>query len=314
MRVLVTGAGGFVGRHVAHLLVAEGDTVTATVWDGEAGPVPEGEVPGAVVRELDVRDREAVERVVEEARPEVVIHLAALSHVGASWSRPAEYFRVNVLGTEHVVRAAARSGGARVLLASSGEVYGRVRREDQPIAEDHPVAPGSPYALSKAAAERIALALPGARVVLVRSFNLVGPGQAPTFALPSFARQLAEIHRGRQEPVLRVGNLAARRDFVHVEAAARGYLLLARSGEAGTAYHVASGHPRSIAEALDALVRISGVDAEIEPDPERMRPVDQPLLCGAPDRLRALGWSPEPGFETAVEELWREALEATAAG
>lgn len=301
MRVLVTGAGGFVGRHLVRRLVAEGHRVAGSVW-GETLDLPEVEV-----RELDVRDREAVERVVGRVRPEVVVHLAGLSHVGQSWERPGCYFQANVVGTEHLLAAA---GDARLVLASSADVYGAVPEAEQPIGEDRPLEPATPYGLTKAAAERLAFALAGERAVVVRSFNLIGPGQAPTFALPSFAAQLAAIHRGEAEPVLRVGNLSARRDFVHVEAAARAYALLAREGEGGTAYNLSSGRGTAIRDALDALLRVSGVEARIETDPERFRPVDLPLLAGDPARLRSLGWEPEPGIEEAVRELWQEAAEA----
>lgn len=298
MRVLVTGVGGFVGHHLARRLHARGDEVVGTYW-----PAPI-EVPGVELHEADVQDRAAVERIVRRVRPEAIVHLAGLSHVGESWKQPGCYFRVNVEGTENVVRAA---DGARVLIASSAEVYGTVPDAEQPIPEDRPVDPASPYGLTKAAAERIALALAGSSVVVVRSFNLIGPGQAPRFALPSFAAQLAAIARGEADPVIRVGNLSARRDFVHVEAAARAYELLVREGEAGTIYNLASGRAWSVADALEALIRVSGVDARTEVDPERFRPVDQPLMAGDPSRLAALGWQPEPGVERAIEELWREA-------
>lgn len=305
MRALITGVSGFIGRHVARQLLDEGAEVAATVW-GEAL-----EMPGVELHEADIRDREAVESVVQAVRPEVVIHLAGLSHVGDSWSRPGDYFQVNVLGTENIVRAAsALGGGVRVLIASSGEVYGLVPEEEQPIPEDRTPAPASPYALTKAAAERLALALPGSAAVIVRSFNVIGPGQEVRFALPSFAAQLAAIHRGEREPVIQVGNLSARRDFLHVAAAARAYVLLARVGKPGRTYNLASGRAVSIADALDALVRASGVEARIEQDPARMRAVDQPLLAGDAARLRELGWSPEPDFERAIEDLWRSTLAA----
>lgn len=298
MRVLITGVSGFVGRHVARRLLAEGEAVSATFWEDDPS------LPGVELFEADILDGAALARVVERSRPEAVIHLAGLSHVGDSWGRMGEYFRVNVLGTENVLRAAR---GARVVLASSAEVYGAVPEAEQPIGEERPIAPASPYALSKAAAERLALALGGGDAVVVRSFNLIGAGQARRFALPSFASQLAAIRAGRGEPVIHVGNLSARRDFVHVEAAAEAFALLARRGEGGTAYNLASGRALSMAEALDRLIRISGVEARVRPDPERMRPVDQPLLLGDPGRLEALGWKAEPGFDRAIEDLWREA-------
>lgn len=310
MRVLITGACGFVGRHLVHRLHAAGDEVVGTWWPKPpADPEP---LAGVELFEADVEDAGRVREIVARVRPEAIVHLAALSHVGESWQRPGSYFRVNVAGTENVVRAAARSGpSVRVLVASSAEVYGAVPEGEQPITEDRSLDPGTPYGLTKAAAERLALALAegsgACEVVIVRSFNLIGPGQAPRFALPSFAGQLAAIRSGASEPVLRVGNLSARRDFVHVEAAARAYELLLREGEPGTAYNLASGRARSIQEALDALIRVSGAEPRVETDPELFRPIDQPLLCGDPSRLRALGWDPEPGFERAVEDVWREA-------
>lgn len=307
MRVLVTGACGFVGRHLARRLRESGDEVVGTWW-----PEPPVDPPAGVeLIAADVEDAARVAEIVGRVRPEAIVHLAALSHVGESWRHPASYYRVNVAGTENVVRAAGLTGcAARVLVASSAEVYGAVPEDEQPIAEDRPLAPGTPYGVTKAAAERLALALAGetgAEVVIVRSFNLIGPGQAPRFALPSFASQLAAIRRGESEPVLRVGNLSARRDFVHVGAAARAFELLLREGEPGTAYNLASGRAWSIQQALDALIEISGAHARVETDPERFRPIDQPLLCGDPARLCALGWSPEPGFDRAIEDIWREA-------
>lgn len=305
MRVLITGACGFVGRHLARRLQAADDEVVGTYWPEP--PAGLSAIAGLELRQADVEDAAGVTRLVRDVRPEAIVHLAGLSHVGESWDRPGCYFRVNVTGTENVVRAAA---GARVLVASSAEVYGAVPEDEQPIAEDRPLDPGTPYGLTKAAAERLALALSGpagAAAVIVRSFNLIGPGQAQRFALPSFAAQLAAIRRGESEPVIRVGNLSARRDFVHVEAAARAYELLLRAGDGGGVYNLASGRSASVEEALATLIRISGVEARVETDPARFRPVDQPLLCGDPSRLRALGWEPEPGMERAIEDLWREA-------
>ncbi len=215
----------------------------------------------------------------------------------------ADYFRVNVLGTENVLRSA---NGRRVVLASSAEVYGQVPREEQPIAEDRCLDPRTPYALTKASAERLTILHGG---VVMRSFNQVGPGQASGFALPSFSRQLAAIQDGTGAGCLRVGNLAAERDFVHVADGAAAIRLLAEHGEAGEAYNIASGESHSIGEVLTRLIEISGVDARQEEDPEKLRPVDMPLLRGDARKLRALGWRPERGLERALRELWDEALE-----
>lgn len=295
MRVLVTGASGFLGRHLVTRLAAGG--VHATALCLERGPLP-AEVEFV---HADVRDRTAVAAAVAATAPDAIVHLAALSHVGDSWKRMPDYFEVNVLGTEHVAAAAA---GRRLLFASTAEVYGLVPDDEQPIVESRRPAPRSPYALTKAAAERIALA---AGATVVRLFNLAGSGQLPTFALPSFAAQLAAIERGEAPPVLRVGNLAARRDFVHVDDAVDGLATLTERGEAGAIYNLAGGRSVTIADALDALRRIAAVDAKVEVDPERFRPVDVPRLEGDSSRLAALGWAPRRPFEQALADVWTEA-------
>jgi GDP-4-dehydro-6-deoxy-D-mannose reductase len=297
VNVLVTGASGFVGSHLATYLLACGDRVTGTY----AGARPE--LPGVDLEPVDIVDRREMARLLARVEPEAVIHLAGLSHVGASWRQPADYFRVNVLGTEGLVEEAA---GRRVVTASSAEVYGVVPEAEQPIAEDRPLAPASPYAMTKAAAERLAV-VRGA--VVARAFNLIGPGQSARFALPAFARQLAAIALGRQEPVLSVGNLAPRRDFLHVADGVRAYRLLALSGEPGTAYNIASGRALSIGEVLQRLQAIAGIEARVETDRERLRPTDLPLLAGDPGRLVALGWRPERTVDEALAELWESVRE-----
>ena len=300
MKVLITGAEGFVGGHLAHCLEQAGHEVVGGVLETarSAGSTGDREV------RLDVQEEDAVRRVIAEVAPDAVVHLAGLSDVGASWQDLAGTFRVNVLGTENVVQAC--EGRARVLLASSAEVYGKVAPADLPLSEDAPLAPSTPYAMSKAAAERIALAH-GA--VVVRSFNLIGTGQSPRFALPSFAQQLARIDAGLQEPKLRVGNLEARRDFVHVNDGVSGYLRLLEADleDQVPIFNIASGVPVAIADALDRLVEISGVAVEIEQDPDRLRPSDVPKISGDASRLRALGWLPERGIETALADLWQAA-------
>lgn len=293
MRVLVTGVGGFLGPHLARHLLARGDEVAGTyVGDRPC-------LPGVALHEADLLDRASLERAVAAVDPEAVINLAGLSHVGESWKRMADYFRVNVLGTENLLAAAE---GRRVVVASSAEVYGLVPEAEQPIGEERQVDPRTPYAMTKAAAERLAFAH-GA--VVVRSFNLVGPGQAPSFALPAFAGQLAAISHGEQEPVLKVGNLSARRDFLHVADGAAAFCVAAERGEPGEIYNLASGRAVSIGEALERLKAVSGVAARVEQDGERMRPVDLPLLVGDATRLRALGWKPQRGLDDALLDLWR---------
>ena len=301
MHVLITGIGGFIGPRLARALLAQGHRVSGTWLESAPLPAPDPILEEVELHHADLLDRSSLDRAFAAARPDAVVHLAGLSHVGESWKRPGEYFRVNVLGTENLLEAA---GDRRVVLASSAEIYGPVPVEQQPIHEELLPDPRSPYALTKAAAERLALAR-GA--VVARAFNLVGPGQAPGFALPSFARQLAEISRGAPngtEPVLKVGNLSARRDFVHVDDGADAFRVLIESGRPRAIYNIASGQAVSIAEALDRLCAVSGVKPRVEQDPERMRPVDLPLLLGDGGRLRKLGWEPRRTLDQALADLW----------
>jgi len=297
MRVLVTGASGFVGSRLLQRLDAAGHDTWGTVL----GPAGELVGTGDLV-EMDLRSAEAVARVVGRIEPEAIVHLAGLSHVGRSWSALADYFQANVLGTRNLLAAARK---ARVIVASSAEVYGSVPEDQQPIAESRELAPQSPYALTKAAVELLALP---AGAIVVRSFNLVGPGQATEFALPTFAQQLALIRRGRQEPVLAVGNLAARRDFLHVDDALSAYALLLERGEPGTVYNLGSGAACSIEEALHRLMVLSGVKARVEVVPERLRPVDIPLLLADCSRLGGLGWEKRHDLDRALGDLWAETL------
>jgi GDP-4-dehydro-6-deoxy-D-mannose reductase len=295
MRILLTGATGFLGRHVSHRLLEQGYELVGLGAEAVADL-------GFPCLGVDLRNRKAVEEAVEKVQPDGVVHLAALSHVGDSWQRVPDYFAVNVLGTEALVAASRK---ARMVFASSAEVYGVVPPENQPIPESWPVAPGNPYALTKAAAERWVLAAGG---IVVRLFNVVGTGQAAGFAIPSFARQLAAIVRSGEEGTLRVGNLSAQRDFVHVRDAAEAFLRVLELGAAGEVYNLASGEARSLRDVLDRLIALAGVKVSVLEDPARMRPQDLSLTCGDSSRLRALGWSPRYTLEDALREVLAEAL------
>ncbi len=304
MRVLITGITGFVGRHLTRHLVGRGGVyeilglASASIGNDEGS----SELSSIPLHNVDICDRDALGRAIDDCRPDAIVHLAGLSHVGESWRRPGDYFRVNFCGTRNLMHMAK---GLKVIFASSAEVYGSVPEDQQPIREDRPVEPRSPYAMTKACAEEIAL---DHGAIVVRSFNSIGPGQGRQFALPSFASQLAAIRAGRSEAVIKVGDLSPKRDFLHVTDAVAGYEVILTLGRQGEVYNLASGKARSIAKALDRLRVASGVDAEIQVEADRVRPVDIPLLQGDISRLQALGWQPRYDLDRALDDLWHETL------
>lgn len=298
MRVLVTGARGFVGARLVARLASEGDEVVG------------------VDRETDVRDGGALSGAVSAARPEAVAHLAAISFVPESQAEPAESFRVNFLGTRNLLEAVLREApGARVLVVGSGAVYGSAAPGAPAFDEQAPLRPRSPYAWTKAAADRLAAhyAGLGLAVVRVRPFNHTGPGRPDHFVESSFARQLAARERGLEDGPLRVGNLDAVRDFLDVADVVDAYLRLLRGEAASGVYNVASGHGRAVGDVLAALVALSTAKPETEIDPARWRPTD--VSIGDATALRAAtGWAPQVPLEQSLAALlddWRARLEAT---
>jgi GDP-4-dehydro-6-deoxy-D-mannose reductase len=295
VRVLVTGAAGFVGRYLVRRLRARGDAVLP--FD----------------RNLDVTRAAEVQAAFARERPEAVVHLAALSSVAASLARPLDAYRVNYLGTCAVLAAARRHvPGARVLLVGSAECYGPARPGDPPFDERAPLRPASPYARAKAAADRLGAcyAEQGLAVVRARPFPHTGPGQSDAFAASSFARQIAEIELGRRPPRLAVGALDSLRDYLDVEDVVEAYLRLLDPRLPPAAYNVASGVGVPLRRMLELLRAQSPARLEVEVDPARLRPADASV--GSAARLeRASGWRPAVPLEVTLGRLledWRARL------
>ncbi|HVE94890.1 MAG TPA: GDP-mannose 4,6-dehydratase [Acidimicrobiales bacterium] len=298
MRAFVTGGHGFVGPHLIDHLIASGDEVIAPQQ-----------------QELDLDDAEALREALRTAQPDAVYHLAALAHVGDSWDDPRRTFAVNATGTLHLLEAARRCDPLpRVLLIGSAEVYGIVKPDQLPLSEDTPLVPVTPYAASKVAAEYLGVQyhagydLP---VVRARSFNHVGPGQRGSFVVADIARRIADAIRTGDRAPIKVGNLAARRDFTDVRDVVRAYRLLIERGDPGAAYNVCSGVGTAVDELAHRLLALSDVDLAIEPDPALMRPVDVPVLIGDNRRLStSTGWKPQIALDDTLRDVIRSFLDA----
>jgi GDP-4-dehydro-6-deoxy-D-mannose reductase len=308
MRVVVTGADGFVGGHLCQFLRLAGDEVIP--WHGPREPERASLAGADGDRVVDVRNPKAMTTAMASEHPEAIIHLAAVSSVAASHADPVLTFAVNTMGTLQLCLAAkALSPMPRVLLVSSGEVYGPTAPGEL-ATESSRLLPTSPYAASKVAAETIGLQFArsyGLEVVCARSFNHLGTGQAPGFAIPSFARQLAEARRrGEAAATIAVGNLEPVRDFLHVMDVVAAYRLLVQKGTTGEAYNVCSGQGRTIRSVLDELAKLSGISVEVYVDPKRLRPADIPHLAGDASKLRRLGWAPHLELSDALRDILQE--------
>jgi GDP-4-dehydro-6-deoxy-D-mannose reductase len=267
----------------------------------------------AIDHEVDVTNTEAVRRVIVSAGPEVVFHLAARTHVGRSWDDPTEVLRVNAIGTVNVLEAArACTLAPRVIVTSSAEVYGAVPEEKLPVSEEAPLAPVTPYAASKVAAEFLGVQeflAHGLEVIRVRPFNHIGPGQSSAFVVAALAQRVVDARR-RGASSISVGNLTPRRDLTDVRDVVRAYRLLAERGAAGDVYNVCSGRDIAIEEVADRLQRLAGTHLRLELDPSLARPVDVPVVRGDPGKLRAVtGWSPVIDLDRTLRDVldqWNE--------
>jgi GDP-4-dehydro-6-deoxy-D-mannose reductase len=298
VKALVTGAHGFVGPYLSAHLESCGDEVVGVDHD------------------MPIQDADAVRARFRDELPDVVYHLAALSHVGESWSAPTQVVRVNVEGTLNVLLAAVEAGVDRVVVIGSAEQYGHVKPDQLPVTEDQPQLPVSPYGASKAAAEAVASYAVRGRdlpVVLVRAFNHLGPGQGDRLVAGSLAAQVARNERSGERTV-HAGDLSPRRDFTDVRDVVRAYRALALDGVAGEVYNVCSGQAVEVREIADTLIRLSGRDMEVVLDPERLRPVDVPVLLGSNDKLRtATGWEPSIPLQQTLADIldwWRANIDS----
>ena len=309
-KALIIGAGGFVGRYLIHCLRHEFHMeVHATKLNGTTFSHP-----SARIYDLDILDREAVRKLLNKIRPDYIFHLAAQSSVSAAWKDPMLTIDVNIKGSVNVMDAVRELPyKPRILIIGSGEEYGHIRDGQTPISEETMLRPGNLYAATKACQNMIGSIYAkayGMEIILVRAFNHVGPGQAPIFVVSDFCKQTAEIEMGLREPLIRVGNLSARRDFTDVRDVVRAYGLLSLKGTAGETYNVGSGTAIKIQKILDLIVGMSSVKIGVEVDSAKIRPVDVPVIEADITKItRATGWKPVISIEQTIKETldyWRK--------
>lgn len=313
LKALITGISGFVGSHLAEYLLQNRPwSVAGTVY----GPTDNiAHIQDRLDLEpLELSDLDAVVHLLEQVKPDYIFHLAAQPVVHLSrkdpWFTLSNNIRAQLNILEAVLRAKVK---ARILVVGSSEEYGLVYPDEVPVHESQPFRPMSPYAVSKIAQDMLGLQYflsEGLDVVRVRPFNHIGPRQRLGFVVPDFAKQIAEAEAGLCAPVIRVGNLRAKRDFSDVRDVVRAYVLLMEKGESGEVYNVGSGQAHEVQELLDVLLSLARVRIRVEQDPERMRPSDIPAVVADYTRLReCTGWEPAIPFEQSlldVLDYWRQ--------
>ncbi len=313
MKALIIGGGGFVGPYlVRHLVNDLGYEVTVTKTEKEnlVSDI-------AQVVNLDILNKEQISEVLNAQRPDYIFHLAAQSSVAYSWKNPSLTIDVNVKGCVNVLDAIRDLDfKPRTLLIGSGEEYGHIREGECPITEENNSRPGNIYAATKACQNmlgKIYADAYGMDVMMVRAFNHIGPNQTPMFVVADFCKQVAEIEKGIKEPVMYVGNLTAKRDFTDVRDVVKAYALLVKEGKRGETYNVGTGHALAIQEILDTIISMSDKSIEVKVDPDRLRPVDVPII--EPDIRKineCTGWKPQILLSQTLKETldyWRGQLD-----
>ncbi|RKX31234.1 MAG: hypothetical protein DRP22_04035 [Verrucomicrobia bacterium] len=308
MRVLVTGAAGFVGRHLIRELETAGHSL---VLVDVRPPAPAGSDQYLFIA-ADVTDPPSVESAFTRARPDACVHLAGIAYVPVGWRDPIRTLQVNLLGTLAVLESVRRvAPDCRTLVVTSAEIYGR-DDPGHPLTEDAPLQPQNPYAVSKAGAD-IATLLSARHYQIpcltARPANHCGPGQSSSFVVPAFARQLAEIKLGLRPAEMKVGNLESLRTFIDVRDVVRAYRLLLEKGTPGKAYNVAGEKRIRIGDLLEILCEVSGVRPRLVTDPDRYRPTDSVPLLDTSRLRQETGWEPKLSLRQTLQDVFQYELQ-----
>lgn len=312
MNAMIIGAAGFVGPYLAQAIK---ENMSCDVIATKL-PQEKLDIPGAKIIDLNILDEEQLFTTLEKEHPDYIFHLAAQSSVALSWKNPGLTVNINIQGAVNLLNAIRKLDyQPKVLIIGSGEEYGRIKPDEVPITEENALHPGNVYAVTKVCQNMMATLYSqayGMNIVLTRSFNHIGPMQRPTFVVADFCKQVVQIEKGLQEPVMKVGNLAAKRDFTDVRDVVRAYCLLIEKGKPGETYNVGSGHAVAIQEILDMIIKQSGVEIKVEVDPAKLRPIDVPIIEANTTKItRDTGWKPEISIEQTISETleyWRSEI------
>jgi len=313
-KALITGIAGFVGSHLAELLLNRGFEVYGLCRPRTKRDHIESIANKLHLEDADLLDTHSLYTTLSRIKPDYIFHLAAQSFVPTSWVSPSVTLEVNIVGSANLFEAVRQAGIDSVIqIACSSEEYGLVHENELPIKETNPLRPLSPYAVSKVAMDYLGYQYFQSykvRIMRTRGFNHTGPRRGETFAESNFARQIALIEKGKQEPVISVGNLEAKRDYTDVRDMVCAYLLSVEKCDPGDVYNIAVGRAIRIRDLLSLLLSFSKVKVTLKEDSSRMRPSDVPVLIGDNTKfVKKTGWKPEIPFEKTMEDLlnyWRE--------
>ncbi|MBI3576771.1 GDP-mannose 4,6-dehydratase [Candidatus Gottesmanbacteria bacterium] len=312
-KALITGIAGFAGSHLAELLLSKGYEVYGLTRPRSKMDHIEGIINKLHLEDADLLDSHSLYTTILRIKPDYIFHLAAQSFVPTSWVSPSVTLEVNIVGSANLFEAVRQAGIDPVIqIACSSEEYGLVYSNEIPILETNPLRPQSPYAVSKVAMDYLGyqyFCSYKMSIVRTRGFNHTGPRRGDTFVTSNFAKQIASIEKGKQEPVIHVGNLDTQRDWTDVRDMVRGYVVALEKCDYGDVYNICTGKAVRVGDMLNLLLSFSKIKVTIQPDPARMRPSDVPVLIGDNSKFVAkTGWKAEIPFEKTMEDLltyWR---------
>jgi GDP-4-dehydro-6-deoxy-D-mannose reductase len=309
MKILITGAAGFVGNHLLNLYktIPETELFITKMQNEEINY--EGNI-----YDLDILNKNEVKSLINKIMPDKIVHLAAQSSVSMSWQQPSKTIEINVIGVINLLEAVKSiKNDIKILLIGSGEEYGYINEGELPIDENNTLRPGNVYAVSKATQNMIGNVYSKAynmNIVIARPFNHIGPGQKSIFVVSDFCRQVAEIEKGKKEPIIYVGNIEVKRDFTDVRDVVYAYKLLLEKGIRGEIYNIGSGVAIKISELLKILLELSSVKFEVKVNKSKLRPVDIAVIETDINKIyKHTGWKPNITIRNSLRDTlnyWRE--------